>query len=77
MGCPPGGSATKIMSHQSISDLNSAIASLADWGQKISSKFVELKMKKFRKSMKHKYIYFIFAGKVSIFIGKSLHYMQV
>ena len=42
------------MSFQSISDLNGAIASLADWGQKISCEFFEIKMKKFRKSMKHK-----------------------
>ena len=42
------------MSFQSISDLSSAIASLADWGQKISCEFFEIKMKKFRKSMKHK-----------------------
>ena len=42
------------MSFQSISDLNSAIASLADWGHKISWEFFEMKMKKFRKCMKHK-----------------------
>ena len=42
------------MSFQSISDLNGAIASLADWGQKISCEIFEIKMKKFRKSMKHK-----------------------
>ena len=45
---------SKIVSFQSISDLNGAIASLADWGQKISCEFFEIKMKKFRKSMKHK-----------------------
>ena len=42
------------MNFQSISDLNSAIASLADWGQKISFEFFEIKLKKFRKSIKHK-----------------------
>ena len=42
------------MSFQSISDLNGAIASLADWGQEISCEFFEIKMEKFRKSMKHK-----------------------
>ena len=45
---------SNIVSFQSISDLNGAIASLADWGQKISCEFFEIKMKKFRKSMKHK-----------------------
>ena len=44
----------QIVSFQSISDLNGAIASLADWGQKISCEFFEIKMKKFRKIMKHK-----------------------
>ena len=44
---------TKIVSFQSISDLNGAIASLADWGQKISCGFFEIKMKKVRKHMKH------------------------
>ena len=43
-----------MRSHQPISDLNGAIASLVDWGQKISCEFFEIKMKKFRKSMKHK-----------------------
>ena len=42
------------MSFQSISDLNGAIASLADWGQKISREFFEIKMNKVRKSLKHK-----------------------
>ena len=42
------------MSFQSISDLNGAIASLSDWDQKISCEFFEIKMKTFRKSMKHK-----------------------
>ena len=42
------------MNFQSISDLNGAIASLADWGQKKSCEFFEIEMKKFRKSMKHK-----------------------
>ena len=45
---------SKIVSFQSISDLNGAIASLADWGQKISFEFFEIKLKKFRKSIKHK-----------------------
>ena len=45
---------TQIVSFQSISDLNGAIASLADWGNKISCEFFEIKLKKFRKSMKHK-----------------------
>ena len=45
---------TKIVSHQSISNLNGAIARLANWDQKISCEFFEIKMKKFRKSMKHK-----------------------
>ena len=39
--------ASKIRSFQSISDLNGAIACLADWGQKISCEFFEIKMKKF------------------------------
>ena len=43
---------TKIVSHQSISNLNGAIARLANWDQKISCEFFEIKMKKFRKSMK-------------------------
>ena len=42
------------MSFQSISDLNGAIASLADWNQNISCEFFDIKMKKVRKSMKHK-----------------------
>ena len=42
------------MSFQPISDLNGAIACLADWVQKISREFFEIKMKKFRKSMEHK-----------------------
>ena len=42
------------MSHQSISDLNGAIASLVDWGKKISCEFFEIKVKKFRKIMKYK-----------------------
>ena len=45
---------TQIVSFQSISDLSGAIASLADWGQKISCAFSEIKMEKFRKSIKHK-----------------------
>ena len=45
---------SKIVSFQSISDLNGAIASLADWGQKISCEFFEIKMKKVRKSLEHK-----------------------
>ena len=51
------------MSHQSISDLNGAIASLADWDQQISCEFFEIKMKTFRKSMKHK-IYNVFQNPV-------------
>ena len=42
------------MSFQSISDLNGAIASLADWGQKIWCEFFEIKIKNIRKIMKHK-----------------------
>ena len=37
---------TNIVSYQSISDLNGAIASLAEWGQKISCEFFEIKVKK-------------------------------
>ena len=44
---------TQIVSHQSISNLNGAIARLAHWDQKISCGFFEIKMKKFRKSMNH------------------------
>ena len=42
------------MSFQSISNLNGAIASLAGWEQKMPCKFFEIKMSKFRKTMKQK-----------------------